>query len=97
MALVYAATIEVLQEESLTVADVTLTGDTTINLDADSLSSPGDKVIFKMTASAADRTVAFGTGFTAANAVILSGKTEVQEFVYDGTGFIATAAPVQID
>lgn len=95
--LTYAASIDVTLTESVTLATLSLTGDATIDLDAESKCSPGDQVVFKLTADGTDRDVTFGTGFTGPVNTVTANKTDVVTFIYDGTGFIQTSAAVQID
>lgn len=97
LALTYAAAIDVKLTESVTVATLALTGDTTINLDSESQPSVGDQVTFKLTADATERDVTFGTSFTGPVNTVTISKTDVVTFIYDGTGFIQAGAAVQID
>jgi hypothetical protein len=92
-----AAVIELNVSESKSVVSLSITGAVTLNLSADAKPSIGDELILQVANDATIRTLTFGTGITAPNLVGVANKTKVQSFVYDGTAFVATAAPVQID
>jgi len=95
--LAYAATIEINPSESKTIATVALTGNATLNIGATATPQVGDELIVKASSDGTARNLTFGTGFTAPALAGVINKTKVQTFVYDGTGFVANAAPVQID
>lgn len=73
-----------------------ITGNVTINLTLDSRLEVGS-VIYLKTATAATQTVTFGTGFTCPTLTGVAGKTFSSAFVYDGSKFLPTAAPYQIN
>lgn len=78
------------------VASSTLTGAVAYCNADDADSEAGDILILKLTASGANRTINFNTNFTAVDDSVLSGKTKVWQFVYDGSNFIQTSE-VQVD
>lgn len=55
---------------------------------------PGDVVALKITASAANRIVTFGTNLNAVTDTIASGKTKMYQFMYTGSAYdlISSAA-----
>jgi hypothetical protein len=73
-----------------------ITGNATINLTLDSRLELGSTIYLK-TSTAATQTVTFGTGFTCPTLTGVAGKTFVTAFVYDGSKFLPTAAPYQIN
>lgn len=72
------------------------TGNRTLNLTIPADITPGARMIVKSKTTGTETTV-FGTGFIAPTITGAAGKTKTQELVYDGTNFIATSTPVQID
>lgn len=74
----------------------TASGNRTINLTIASGVLAGAKIIAKIS-SASTQTMTFGTGLTAPVLTGVAGKTFVAEFIYDGTNFLAIAAPYQIN
>lgn len=96
-ALEFAASMEATVKESRSIISVAMTANGTLNLSADAENVIGDEVIVKVSSDATARDLTFGTGFTAPVLAGVISKTKVQRFVYDGAGFIATGAPVQID
>ena len=75
---------------------VPLTGNAVINLTLDSRLEAGAKVYMKVSTTGLS-TVTFGTGFTAPLLTGVAGKTFVAAFYYDGSKFLPTAAPYQIN
>lgn len=71
-------------------------GNRTISLAIDASMKIGSKIVAKLS-TASTQTTTFGTGFTAPTLTGVAGKTFVCEFVYDGTNFLAIAAPYQIN
>lgn len=96
-ALAFAATMEAVVENSRSIITIEMTDDGTLNLSDDAKPQVGDEVIVKASSDATARDLTFGTGFTAPVLAGVISKTKTQSFVYDGSGFVATAAPVQID
>lgn len=92
-----AAVIELNLSESKSIVKLAVTGAVTLNLSAAAKPSIGDELILQVVNDGTIRTLTFGTGITAPNLVGVANKTKVQSFVYDGTAFVATGAPVQID
>ena len=95
--LVYAGVIEINPSESVEIFELPLTGAATINIGATAKPTEGDRIILKASSDGTARDVTFGTGITAPVLAGVINKTKVQEFVYDGAGFVAVSAPVQID
>lgn len=77
-------------------ATIPLTGAATVNLTLDSRLDVGAKIYLKA-AFTGITTLTFGTGFTAPLLTGVTGKTFVAAFYYDGTNFLPTAAPYQIN
>ena len=73
-----------------------LTGNVIINLALDSRIDAGAKMYFKMN-TVGITTITFGTGFSCPVLTGVAGKTFTGAFYYDGTKFLATAAPYQIN
>lgn len=90
-------TISLKLNQTQSIVPINLESDATINLDEDSRPNPGDRAVIKASSDATARNLTFGTGFIAPVLAGVINKTKVQEFVYDGSAFIAVAAPVQID
>ncbi len=86
----YASTINV-APNNLTqlLATCTLTGNVIATVNKDN-SIAGDILILKLSASSANRQVDFSTNFTAVDDSVVSGKTKVFEFIFDGTNFVQT-------
>ncbi len=83
----------------LTIVDgvsVSATGNRTVNLTLDAGLEAGARIVFKLKTDGTE-TMAFGTGITGATLTGEAGKTFTAEAVFDGTGFVLTAAPVKID
>lgn len=97
VALVYAANMELNVSESRNIVTVAMTGNGTVALSADAKPVLGDEIILKVSSNATARDLTFGSGFTAPVLAGVISKTKVQTLVYDGTNFVATGAPVQID
>lgn len=95
--LVYAATMELNVSESRNIVTVAMTGNGTVDLSDDAKPVLGDEIIIKASSDATARTLTFGDGFTAPALAGTISKTKVQTLVYDGSTFVATGAPVQID
>ena len=83
----------------LTVLDgqtVQATAARTINVTLGDDLNIGARIIV-VSKTAATETTVFGTGITGATITGVTGKTFVTEFVYNGTAFLNTGTPVQID
>lgn len=94
----YAASIALLVNDSVNVFSLALTGACTVTVSADSKAVvPGARIILKASSDGTARDVTFGTGITAPVLAGVISKTKVQELVYDGTGWVACSAPVQIN
>lgn len=72
------------------------TGNRTINLTIPVDLTAGARMIVKSKTTGVETTI-FGAGCIAATIIGVAGKTKVTELVYDGTNFINTATPIQID
>ena len=72
------------------------TGNRTINLTIPADLTPGARMIVKSKTTGTETTI-FGTGCIAPTITGAAGKTKVTELVYDGTNFINTGTPIQID
>jgi hypothetical protein len=86
-------------DNSVTIIDgvtTQATGNRTINLTIDPTIGVGARLIVKSKTAATETTI-FGTGMQGATITGVAGKTKVTEFVYDGTNFVNTNTPVQID
>jgi len=93
----YAATITAVIANSKTIIEpAILTGALTLNVTPDPEQMEGDEIIVKIKATGTEVTT-FGTGIDAATITGVAGKTKTQTFIYDGTTFIASGAPTQID
>lgn len=93
-----AAAIEVDPVNDVELIEIDLTEDATLNLAADAVRNPGQRAILKVSSDGTARDLTFGTNFTAPVLAGVINKTKVQEFVwFSGSGFVAVAAPVQID
>lgn len=94
----YAASVALLANDSVNVFAIDLTGACTVTVSEDSKAVvPGTKIILKASSDGTARDVTFGTGITAPVLEGVINKTKVQELVYDGSGWVACSAPVQID
>ena len=83
----------------LTVIDgvtVVATGNRTINLTIGEDLNIGARIVISSATDGTETTI-FGTNITGATITGVSGKTKVTEFVYNGTAFVNTGTPVQID
>ena len=96
-ALAFATTMELTVSESRTIVPIAMTDDATINLASDAEPSIGDELIVVATSDSTARDLTFGTGITGPALTGVISKTKVQSFVYNGSAFIASAAPVQTD
>lgn len=83
--------------DSVNIITIDMTDAGTLALDAKSKPVVGDRVILKVSSDTTARSLTFGTGFKAPVLAGVISKTKVQEFVYDGSQFIATGAAVQIN
>lgn len=84
---------------SMTVVDgasIAATADRTINLTIDESVAMGDRILLKVKTTATENTV-FGTGITGVTFAGVAGKTKTVEAVFDGSVFVVSGAPVQID
>jgi hypothetical protein len=82
--------------ETREIATIDLGEAATLNVDV-SKSTVGDELIVKVSSDGTGRNLTFGTGITGPVLTGAANKTKVQAFVFDGEGFVASAAPVQID
>lgn len=96
-ALAFAAIMEAKVEHSKSIITIEMTDNGTLNLSEDAKPQVGDEVIVKVSSDATARDLTFGTGFKAPVLAGVINKTKTQSFTYDGSSFVATAAPVQID
>lgn len=96
-ALASAAAIEAVVNASRSIITIALGEAATLSLSDDAKPQIGDEVILKVSSDGTARDLTFGTGFTAPVLAGVINKTKTQSFVYDGSAFIATGAPVQID
>lgn len=96
-AVTYAAAMEINPSASRTIVTIALTGAGTLNLGAAAKPQIGAELILKVSSDATARDLTLGTGITGPVLAGAINKTKVQAFVYDGSAFIATGAPVQID
>jgi hypothetical protein len=84
---------------SLTFIDgvtVEATGNRTINLTIDSDLRKGARIIVESKTNGTETTI-FGTSMTGVTVTGVAGKTKVTEFVYNGSAFVNSGTPVQID
>ena len=77
-------------------ASIAATGARTINLAVSESVALGDRILFKLKTAATQETD-FGTGITGASITGVEGKTKTVEAVFDGSNFVVSGAPVQID
>jgi len=75
---------------------VEATGNRTINLTIDSELRKGARIIVESKTNGTETTI-FGTSITGATITGVAGKTKVTEFVYNGSAFVNSGTPVQID
>ena len=92
-----AAAIEVNPTENLEVYKIALGEDATLNIGATAKPVPGDEILVEVSSDATARDLTFGTGITGPVLAGVINKTKTQRFVYTGTGYVASAGPVQID
>lgn len=97
MAIVYAANMEAVVEDTRSIITIALTGNGALALGAAARPSIGDEIILKVSSDTTARDLTFGTGFTAPTLTGTISKTKVMSFVYDGSNFIATSAAIQIN
>lgn len=84
---------------SLTIVDgvtVAATGNRTLDLTIDSGVDVGARLLVK-TKSAATQTLIPGTGMAGETITGVADKTQVVEYVYDGTKFVQSGKFIQID
>ena len=76
---------------------VEATGNRTLNLtiDTDSVSI-GARIVVQSKTNGTETTI-FGTDITGVTVTGVAGKTKNTEFVYNGTAFVNSGTPVQID
>lgn len=72
------------------------TGNRTLNLTPDANLEVGARLVIKTKTTAAETTI-FGTNITGLTYAGVAGKTKVVEAVYDGSGFVESGTPIQID
>jgi hypothetical protein len=75
---------------TLTYATIALDTNVVINVDVDN-SIVGDRIVFHATADATARTLTFGSNITGTDEEVAATKTELMEFIYNGTGFYQVA------
>jgi len=75
---------------------VEATGNRTINLTLGDDLNAGARIVVESKTNGTETTI-FGTGITGATITGVAGKTKVTEFVYNGTAFVNSGTPVQID
>lgn len=92
----YAAIIVVEVKNSLTLIELALSGNATLDLTTSPEQRIGDRIIVKILTIGAE-TLTFGEGAIAPDLVGVAGKNQVQELVFDGIDFIASNVPVQIN
>lgn len=98
IAIAYAASMEINPTQSKTIATIALVGGNgSLALGADAKPQVGDELVLKVSSDGTARNLTFGTGFTAPTLSGTINKTKTQTLVYDGTSFIASSSPVQID
>jgi hypothetical protein len=86
-------------ENDLTILDgvtTIATGNRTLNLTIGADIKPGARIVVKSKTTGTETTIA-GTGIIMPTITGAAGKTKVTELVYDGTNFINTGTPIQID
>ncbi len=77
-------------------ASAIATGNRTINLTVSPNVGIGAMIVLKMKTTAVE-TMTFGTKMLGAVITGVAGKTKVTTFIYDGTNFINTGTPIQLD
>ena len=75
---------------------VSATGNRTLNLTIGAEVRKGARIILEAKTDGTETTI-FGTGITGVTITGVTGKTKVTEFVYNGTAFVNSTTPVQID
>jgi len=75
---------------------VEATGNRTINLTLGADLNAGARIIVSSKTNGTETTI-FGTNITGVTVTGVTGKTKVTEFVYNGTAFVNSGTPVQID
>lgn len=93
----YAATIAVDIRNTKTFVNIALTGDATLNITPDAELEAGAEVILVVSATTNGFDLTLGNAIDGANIVGVAGKTNVQNFYYDGTKFIAVGTYAQIN
>ena len=93
----YAAAIAVQITNRMTVLQLNLTGDATLNLTIDAGVDPGSMILIEATSDATARTLTFGTGIDGAALAGTISKTKSQLFMFDGTVFVPAGAAVQVN
>jgi hypothetical protein len=86
-------------DNQMTIVDGVTTeasGNRTINLTVNSLVKAGAIIFIKLKTNGTE-TTAFGTTMSGATLTGAAGKTKTVVFVYDGTNFVESGTPVQID
>lgn len=69
----------------------------TVNLTVAGQVTPGASLIMKLKSDGTGRDVTFGTGFLSPVLSGVADKTKYASFIYDGTQFVPTGTPVQVD
>lgn len=94
----YAATIAAtIKARHTVITPGTLTGALTLNLTINACVKAGSILIVKTTCDGTNRTTTWGTGFVAPALVGTASKTVHSCFIFDGTQFVLTGTPIQID
>lgn len=91
------ATIALAITDALTIASVSLSQAATINVTPAADLPVGSVLYLKVTSDTTARDVTLGTGITGPTLAGTISKTKMQQFVYDGSAFIAAAALIQLD
>jgi len=88
-----AATVAITPKATLTVYTLAAAHAATINATT-TYAVPGDVIAFKITASAAERIITFGTNLNALPDTIASGKTKMYQLMWTGSAYnlISSAA-----
>lgn len=92
-----AAAIEINPTCTRTIVVLDLDVATTLSIGEDATPTVGDEVIVKATSDGTGRNVTFGTGFTSPALAGVASKTKIASLIYDGSEFIPSSTPFQID
>lgn len=92
-----AATIALEVNNTKTIASVSLSQASTINVTPNAELPAGSELHLKVTSDATGRDVTLGNNITGPTLSGTASKTKVASFIYDGSAFLQSGALIQLD